>query len=64
MKSSWFYYTIYIADLQAMVNNDEISKILGKIGFLLEMGDENDPNATFKARSYNRAEEYFNKRAI
>ena len=38
-----------------MVNNDEISKILGKIGFLLEMGDENDPNATFKARSYNRA---------
>ena len=38
-----------------MVNNNEISKILGKIGFLLEMGDENDPNATFKARSYNRA---------
>ncbi|HZA06840.1 MAG TPA: helix-hairpin-helix domain-containing protein, partial [Nitrososphaeraceae archaeon] len=41
--------------IEAMVNNDEISKILGKIGFLLEMGDENDPNATFKARSYNRA---------
>src|SRR4051794_12595584 len=38
-----------------MVNNAEISKILGEIGFLLEMGDENNPNATFKARSYSRA---------
>lgn len=38
-----------------MVNNNEISKILGKIGFLLEMDNENDPNASFKARSYNRA---------
>jgi DNA polymerase (family X) len=38
-----------------MVNNNEISKILGKIGFLLEMDNENDPNAIFKARSYNRA---------
>jgi DNA polymerase (family X) len=38
-----------------MVNNDEISKILGKIGFLVEMDNENDPNAIFKARSYNRA---------
>jgi DNA polymerase (family X) len=37
------------------IKNSDIAKILHKIGFLVEMYENDHPNATFKARSYKRA---------
>ena len=44
-------------DVKDMKKNIEIATILQKIGYLLEMNQENDTNSIFKVRSYKRAGE-------
>lgn len=38
-----------------MIKNTDIANVLHEIGLLLEMGEQNDPNITFRIRSYIRA---------